>query len=1018
MFAHAQGSAPTLSPPGSGDLQSILAPHPATLTGQAATQLPNGSWLMTGGQSGGVLALPIAVIVDTAGKSITLSAQLVQARANHSATLLPSGVVLILGGTDAKGNVISTAEQFDPASGVFTSLGNLGLIARTGHTTTVLSSGQIMIAGGNDAYGHPLFDVELYNPACASCISERFNAKLDVARLNQVAALLPNSTVLLWGSSNAQVLNTGDLADPGSQSFSIVTSVAAMQMAQSFVSAGIPSINASQPSADAQGVGVDQPLMVRFSQRMAMSTFNTATVTLLGPNGPTAIKSIPVEYGVLLFVTPQQNLLPGTHYTLFIDGATDQSGQALPFTAIGFTTGQLGGASATGSTSSATSNTSVSNGTAAAATTVVATIDAAATTSVPTAGSTTAAVEINAGSVWIPKANNYHGQWRSEQAILASRTPPRRIELQRAYLLTAIKRDGRIKLQDREAHLPAVINPSAAPGVTALVGQALKLNGQPLSGVTVSMGNQSTVTDDNGEFLLTNIPSGEPPGQSPVLQIDGRSASTVNTQYGRYFYQIHVKAGKVNGMRQPIWMVQLDTSHAIQLASPTTMDTVISNPLLPGLEVHLPAGAVIRDADGKIVTQVSLTPVPSDQLPFPMPYGELPVYYTLQPGGAVIQSVTGKPLGAKVIYPNYSTQQAGAHFELFDYDPAGRGWYVYGDAKVSSDGKKIVSDKDFILYQFTGSSAASSGGPGGNGPGGCGSVICACPQGGTGGDPVSCHDGLFVENNTDFEIADVTPLSLQRSYHSGDLNQHSFGVGAAHSYDLYLYFPPSQGGPYTEPEIDLVLGNGGSIPFTAVGTNTDYIGGAVYQSLMPGQFYMATIATTDYDSNFLLTLKDGTVYVFGWYESSLAAIQDRFGNNTGITRDDSGRIALITSPSGRIVSFQYSSTSCASCITQATDNLGRQVNYQYDSAGHLTQVTDVAGGITTRTILPRAICSPSTIRATMLVKLYNPRSQMCILVPLPAPISLDGSSNKPMPMERPTHSLTLLMRTTIRSKPM
>lgn len=40
---------------------------------------------------------------------------------------------------------------------------------------------------------------------------------------------------------------------------------------------------------------------------------------------------------------------------------------------------------------------------------------------------------------------------------------------------------------------------------------------------------------------------------------------------------------------------------------------------------------MIRDAEGKIVTEVCITPIPTDQLPFPMPYAEVAIFYTIQP---------------------------------------------------------------------------------------------------------------------------------------------------------------------------------------------------------------------------------------------------------------------------------------------------------------------------------------------------------------------------------------------------
>lgn len=950
-----QAQAPATAPVGNIAIAQQLSPHPVTTTGQAATALSDGRWLLTGGQGSNSSASTAAFLVDASGKVVVpLTAHLQQARSNHSATLLADGTVLLIGGVDASGNTITSAEQYNPATGVFTSVANTGLIPRSGHSATVISSGQVLIAGGSDSKGNALYDVELYTPGCSSCSPSHFPTKLDAPRIGASAALLPNGSVLLW-SSNAQNGN-GDLLDPLAQTITPVTSVNAAQLAVS-LSSGIPAVSASQPTADAQSAAIDQPLMVRFVQRMSMPTLNSNNVTLLGPNGPVAIQVTPVEDGMLLFVTPQQSLLPAARYTLFIDSAINQNGQTLALTAIGFTTGQLNGTSSNGSggtTLITALNTVGSTAIAVPAASTAATITNSATA---TAGTTTASTSSTVDDdSWHPQAADYHGLWISGRAELAKQHPPRHVELQRAFLNTELLRDGRIKARQREAMLPPVRQAAAAPGVTALVGQTLKLNGQPLAGVTVSMGKQSTVTDANGEFVLSNIPAGVPPAQSPMLQIDGRNAgngSNGNQQYGRYFYQIHVKAGQVNGMTQPIWMTRLDTTHIVNIPSPTTQDTVISNPQLPGLEVHLPAGAVVRDADGKIVTQVSLTPVPADQLPFPMPYGRLPVYYTLQPGGAVIESATGKPLGAKVVYPNYSTQPPGAKFEQFDYDPRGRGWYVYGTATVATDGKRLISDKDFVLYQFSASSIASSGGNGSNR-----SPIC---KGGTkttpnqGGDPVSCHDGYFTESYADLALSSTFPLAMQRSYVSGDANQHAFGVGGSDAYDGYLYFADAsaEGNGYTVGEIDMIQGDGSSIPFYVVGSNNQYLDPtAVWQSTTPGQFYMAQLRISGsggFGAPFTITTKDGSVFTFSYYQAQLQSIADRNGNSIGILRDSLGRKTQVDGSNGRSISFTYNVASCGTCVSQVKDSSGRQVSYAYDSRGYLTQVTDATGGITSYT---------------------------------------------------------------------
>ena len=67
-------------------------------------------------------------------------------RAGHTATLLPSGKVLVAGGY-ANGGYLSSAELYDPATGSWSSTGSLGT-ARSDHTATLLPSGKVLVAAG------------------------------------------------------------------------------------------------------------------------------------------------------------------------------------------------------------------------------------------------------------------------------------------------------------------------------------------------------------------------------------------------------------------------------------------------------------------------------------------------------------------------------------------------------------------------------------------------------------------------------------------------------------------------------------------------------------------------------------------------------------------------------------------------------------------------------------------------------------------------------------------------------
>jgi hypothetical protein len=67
-------------------------------------------------------------------------------RMAHTASLLPSGKVLVVGGWSGTA-ALATSEIFDPASGTFTA-GPTALQPRTRHLATVLPNGFVLVAGG------------------------------------------------------------------------------------------------------------------------------------------------------------------------------------------------------------------------------------------------------------------------------------------------------------------------------------------------------------------------------------------------------------------------------------------------------------------------------------------------------------------------------------------------------------------------------------------------------------------------------------------------------------------------------------------------------------------------------------------------------------------------------------------------------------------------------------------------------------------------------------------------------
>ena len=184
-----------------------------------ATLLPSGKVLVAGGwnnSSGGFLAS--AELYDPVAGTWSTTGSLSTARYGHTATLLPSGKVLVAAGTGASG-LFASAEVYDPSAGTWSSTGSLST-ARVDHTATLLLSGKVLVAGGEGSSYNSLASAELYDPSAGTWSS---TGSLFVAREQHTATLLPSGEVLVAGGFNAgsgKAVASAELYDPSAGTWS------------------------------------------------------------------------------------------------------------------------------------------------------------------------------------------------------------------------------------------------------------------------------------------------------------------------------------------------------------------------------------------------------------------------------------------------------------------------------------------------------------------------------------------------------------------------------------------------------------------------------------------------------------------------------------------------------------------------------------------------------------------------------------------------------------------------------
>jgi Galactose oxidase, central domain len=175
------------------------------------------------------LALNPLFIHATKAGTFTATGSLNTGRYGHTATLLPSGKVLVAGGVDTNGNPTASAELYDPATGTWTYTTPMNS-PHFLHTATLLPNGKVLIFGNNGTWVYSFTDIngteyvfsplfEIYDPATETWANSSYVTNLYI--MQHTATLLPNGKVLIAGGANTPSgsVSSAELFDPATDTW-------------------------------------------------------------------------------------------------------------------------------------------------------------------------------------------------------------------------------------------------------------------------------------------------------------------------------------------------------------------------------------------------------------------------------------------------------------------------------------------------------------------------------------------------------------------------------------------------------------------------------------------------------------------------------------------------------------------------------------------------------------------------------------------------------------------------------
>src|SRR5437588_1682471 len=416
---------------------------------------------------------------------------------SQTQTLLPDGRLLIISSKSTGGIAESTATLKDQGTGA-TNILSPGLnVARVGHTATVLPDGTVLIFGGVGGDGQIVKAPELFDPA-----TQKFSVLTDVlavSRAFHTATLLTDGKLLLAGG----VLAGGEIPDDVQlwdfRSHQALSEHALLSVPRQGHTATLLADGTVRLSGGTDQFGrpvtIDEifdPLSKRFrfiNSADAPSADNNVPIVQIAQSVPEdGARNVSIQAMIGLRFTRLMNVL-SINPTAF--ALLDGKGVTVPVKVTAAEGGRL----------------------------------AFILPNEPLEPGTTYSLRIKGVS-------DTKGEVLAEASISFT-TEGEPAPGSDGEGLGGNAGQTTSKFQE----LPPLL---AAPGETALAGQALKLNGWPLEHVTLEIDGKRVRTDHSGRFLLKDLKAGH-----HVLWIDGSTANEGVT-YGVYEVGVTILPNKTN----------------------------------------------------------------------------------------------------------------------------------------------------------------------------------------------------------------------------------------------------------------------------------------------------------------------------------------------------------------------------------------------------------------------------------------------------------------------------------------